>query len=115
MSHVRKGLIELIDDALSDNPRAALVAAHQLEDEVKWLQHKAVTLARVNGYGWGRIGRLLGMSRQGAAKRFHLAPPVASPSTLRAARERRREHEAERIRRILTDRQQPEPDDPVFW
>ena len=115
MPQIRKHLIELLDDALSRDPRAALVAARELKEEVRWLESKAVALARVNGYGWGRIGRLLGISRQSAAERFRLAPPVASPSTLRAARERRHDHEAERVRRILTDRQQPEPDDPVFW
>jgi hypothetical protein len=72
MGRVRNDLIRLIDEALSDDPRIALAASHALEGEAEWLVKRAVASARVVGYNWGAIGRLLGMTRQGARKRFPL-------------------------------------------
>ncbi|HNJ97880.1 MAG TPA: hypothetical protein PLV13_07125 [Ilumatobacteraceae bacterium] len=50
---VRDGLVEMIDRALGDDPRQALMAA---------------ALARREGFDWGRIGRNLGLTRQVLAR-----------------------------------------------
>lgn len=117
MSQIRRQLIAMIDDALGDDPKAALVAAHRLAKEIGWLQQKAVALARVNGWGWGHIGRLLGMTRQGARKKFPLAPPQPSPHTIASNRylkdQREGERLVERFRNGTLSR--PDDDDPIFW
>ncbi|MDO8362577.1 MAG: hypothetical protein Q7V88_06755 [Actinomycetota bacterium] len=121
MAQVRDELVGMIDRALGDDPNAALVAAHQLGLEVEWLTKKAVALARVNGYGWGRIGRLLQMTRQGARKRFPLAPPIPPPHVVRENRTRRETRAGEvlleRWRQGLPLRgySAEDDDDPVAW
>ena len=70
MPTVRDGLVQMIDRALGDDPRVALIAARQLEEEAEWVTRRAVALARRDGWNWARIGRLLGMTRQGVRKRF---------------------------------------------
>ena len=46
----------------------------------------AVTRARLRGYDWGRIARLLGRSRQGVRQRFGAVAPLRqSPTVLREA------------------------------
>jgi hypothetical protein len=80
-----------------------------------------VAVARREGYDWGRIGRILGMTRQGARKKFPLAPPAVPPHiarTARADRERRQaELAVERFRRRQQGGTPPpvEDDDPVAW
>jgi hypothetical protein len=59
-NRVRNELIGMIDDALGDDPKRALIAARRLKDDVPWLTERSVALARREGYDWGRIGRLLG-------------------------------------------------------
>lgn len=73
-SQFRTQLIALIDDALTGNPSAALVAARFLPGEIEWLQRKAVAHARA-GYdaaahdsgmelGVDRLGHRIGQERQ---------------------------------------------------
>lgn len=117
MSQIRRQLIAMIDDVLDDDPKAALIAAHRLSQELVWLQQKAVATARVNGWGWGRIGRLLGMTRQGARKKFPLAPPVPSPHTIAMNRYLKEQRESERLVQRFRHGTlgRPDDDDPVFW
>ncbi|MBK8332994.1 MAG: hypothetical protein IPL07_11565 [Acidimicrobiaceae bacterium] len=117
MSQIRRQLIAMIDDALGDDPRRALVAAHSLSREIDWLQQKAVALARVNGWGWGRIGRLLGITRQGARKKFPLAPPAPPPHVVAADRYLKEQREGERLVERFRNGtlSRPEEEDPVFW
>lgn len=73
-------LQRLIREASGPNPRLALAAVRALEDELEWLLVRAVRLARDQGYDWGRIGRLLAISRQAARKRFDRLAPVVGPT-----------------------------------
>lgn len=60
-----------IDQALGSNPRMALVAVRRLlQEDLPWMEERAVRLARADGYTWGRIGRCLRRSRQAVRKRF---------------------------------------------
>ena len=59
-------------EALGDDPRLALAAVRLLaEEDVPWLEARAVRYARWRGYSWARIGRLLLRSRQSVRERFH--------------------------------------------
>ena len=121
MDRVRTVLIRLIDDALSDDPRIALAASHALEDEVEWLVKRAVARARVRGYNWGAIGRLLGMTRQGARKRFPLEPPLPPPYRRRMDRYHQQERDVERTLNQMRAKREGrafdpvEDDDPIAW
>lgn len=66
MEHLRA----LIRRAGGADPRLALSAVVLLERDLAWLLERAVRLARQEGYDWGRIGRLLGRSRQSVRERF---------------------------------------------
>jgi hypothetical protein len=70
MSELRAHLIRLIDQALGDNPRLALSNVTRLQRDVDWMTRRAVALARRDGYDWGRIARLTGVSRQAARQRW---------------------------------------------
>jgi hypothetical protein len=60
-----------IENALSDDPKAALGAVRRLlDDDLPWLEQRAVRMARANGYQWARIARLLKRSRQAVTQRF---------------------------------------------
>lgn len=114
----RTQLMALVDDALGDNPKTALIAARALPGEIAWLQHKAVAMARVAGYDWGAISRLLQITRQGARKKFTPVRPTASPYTTLMRRYRQPFRDADRFtERFRTGGaiRPPEPDDPVFW
>ena len=50
-------LVAMIDQALGDEPKPALIAARQLKAEADWLTERAVALARREGFDWGRISR----------------------------------------------------------
>ena len=43
------------------------------------LMVRAERLARAAGYDWGRIGRLLGRSRQSVRQRFEYLAPLVGP------------------------------------
>jgi len=118
MSQFRSQLIRLIDDALGDDPKAALIAARDLQGEIDWLAKKAVALARVNGYDWGRIGRLMGLTRQGARQKYGVLNAAPSPVTARTDRSLKPFRDAERtLARFKSGLPiiDQEPDDPVFW
>lgn len=82
MSKTSNELVALIDEALGDGPKSALIAARRLGEEIQWLQGRAVTTALANGYNWGQIGRLLGLTRQGARKKFAFVPATPAPHVL---------------------------------
>jgi hypothetical protein len=117
MTDVRTSLSRMIDDALDDDPRAALIAARQLEEECEWLMRRAVASARREGWNWARIGRLIDMTRQGARKRFPAVPPFAPPSSIASDRALRGTRETERMLREWDRRRRNSPadDDPIAW
>ena len=47
MSTIRKELVAMIDRALGDDPKAALIAARNLVEEADWLAKRAVAFALV--------------------------------------------------------------------
>ena len=110
-------LRQLFRDARGSNPRLALAAIRALEKEVEWLVVRAVRLARSQGYDWGRIGRLLGVSRQAARQRFdRLAPRMSPlpPSRGLTPMERHvRENAA--MTEDLRRQREFESDDPMLW
>jgi len=64
-------LHRLINDALADDPRVALIACRRLsDDEFASIERRAVRRARQEGWTWARIGRLLGRTRQSVRARF---------------------------------------------
>jgi hypothetical protein len=79
MSRIRVELDRLITDALSEEPRSALAASRQLAAQQRWLEQRAVALARRHGMSWGVIGRLLGITRQSARERFAVMHPTTPP------------------------------------
>lgn len=110
-------LRQLISDARGSNPRLALAAVRALEKEVEWLLVRVVRLARSNGYDWGRIGRLLGVSRQAARQRFdRLAPKTGPlPPTRGLTPMQRHARAIAETTEDLRRRREFEGDDPVFW
>ena len=61
----------LIDDLLSDEPRRALAAYRRLaDDQLPWLERRAVLMARQDDTSWAGIGRLLRRSRQAVQQKF---------------------------------------------
>ena len=84
----------------------------------------AVALARREGFDWGRIGRNLGITRQGARQRFPAAPPALPPHVVRRNRAERATKQANLMaERFLDDRLRGNPsrsrngddDDPIAW
>lgn len=73
-------LAQLLKDASGSNPRLALASVKALQDEQEWLLVRAVRLARAEGYDWGSIGRLLGVTRQSARERFQRLAPLVGPT-----------------------------------
>jgi hypothetical protein len=106
----------MIDDALGDGPKSALIAARQLKAEVEWLTERSVALARREGYDWGRISRLLGITRQWARERFKAAPPRLPPHVVARNRYMAQQREGERLLRQLGQaKRRDQDDDPVAW
>ncbi len=108
----------LVRDSGGSNPRLALASLRALEDELDWLLVRAIRLARDDGYDWGRIGRLLGRSRQSARQRYQrLAPrqpPV--PPHLRGRTDVERHHlDVAESTADLRRRREFEAGDAVFW
>ena len=107
----------MIDAALGSNPKSALIAARCLKDEVEWMTERAVALARTEGYNWGQISRLLGITRQWARERFKTAPPRLPPHVVASNRYLADQRKTERMIREL-EKPKPRPqadDDPVAW
>lgn len=115
----RKDVDRLLDEALNDTDhRHALAACTALAAEVRWITERAVVKARLGGYDWGQIGRLLGITRQGARQRFPDAPPRLPPSTVRRLREQRERREGERVLQQFLDRRggrKPPIDSRLTW
>lgn len=114
---LRQELNGMLDRALGDDPKQALIASRQLKDELGWLTERSVALARREGWDWGRIGRLLGVSRQSARSRFKSAPPRLPPHVVARNRYMAEQRKGERLLRQLgqsKNRDQAD-DDPVAW
>ena len=88
-----------------------------LEEEVDWLLVRVVRLARDNGYDWGRIGRLLGVSRQAVRQRFdRLAPKTGPlPPTRGFTPMERHIRENAEMTQDLRRQREFEADDPMLW
>lgn len=77
---VRRELQRLIDEALGDDPKRALIAARRLgDDHVPWIEARAVARARHEGWNWAQIGRLLGRTRQSVRARHQHTVPGGPP------------------------------------
>lgn len=77
---LRPHLDQMLDNALGSAPRLALAAVARLKHNVALLEGRAVVLARREGYDWGRIGKLLRISKQ-AARRWPGDQPGCSCHT----------------------------------
>lgn len=116
MARVRDELVRMIDRALGDDARDALIASRQLREELLWLEQRAVVHARAAGFDWGRIGRNLGLTRQGARQKFGKLALMMPPHVRALDRERRQSNDVMRLLHQMEDRRQhPFPDDPVLW
>jgi len=65
----------------ADDPLARLDAARRLRVHAEAVESELVAAARAAGVSWAKIGKLYGMSKQGAQQRFRPAiaetPPAA--------------------------------------
>lgn len=69
-----------VDAAGSDDPRQALIAVRKLiNDDVPWLERRAIDLARRELWDWARIARLLMRSRQAVRERFKAFEGLSAP------------------------------------
>ncbi len=106
----------MIDHALGDDPKQALIAVRQLKDEVMWLTERSVALARREGYDWGRIGRLLAITRQSARERFKTAPPRLPPHVVARNRYLAEQRRGERLlKRTQAGTYRSPDDEAVPW
>jgi len=109
---------QIVADAQGTDPRLALVAVRELAEETDWLLVRAVRQARSVGYDWGRISRLLGVSRQGARQRFERLAPLAGPMPPRTRGRTLWERDAIELFEGSADlrrRREFESGDAVFW
>lgn len=109
---------QMIADAQGADPRLALASVKALADETDWLLIRAVRLARAQGYDWGRISRLLGVSRQAARQRFdRLAPTVGPTMPHTRGRTPWEQHATDLVESKvdLRRRREFESGDAVFW
>ncbi|MCU1361902.1 MAG: hypothetical protein JWN99_3191 [Ilumatobacteraceae bacterium] len=74
---MRKELDRMLDDASATIP-AWPSPVHTSCATNSWIEQRAVAMARA-GYDWGKIGRLLGISRQSARSRFNGVVPTIPP------------------------------------
>jgi hypothetical protein len=69
-----------VDAAGGDDPRTALIAVRKLiNDDVPWLERRAVQLAGPDRWDWPRISRPLLRSRQAVRQRFGAIEAQAVP------------------------------------
>jgi len=118
VAQVRNELVRLIDQALGDDPRVALGAVWQLQQDMVWLEQRAVMHARANGYDWGRIGRALGTSRQAARQRFGSLTLMMPPLVRARDRANRQDRDVTKLRNQIAEGRYGaagESEDPVFW
>ncbi len=107
-------------DPRSADPRVALAGVQMMEQECQWLLVRAVRLARAAGYDWGRIGRLLGRSRQSVRERFDRLAPLVGPLPPGLVREGVAAREFNQLYESLADarrraRLEADGDDVVAW
>jgi len=89
-----------------------------MEDETDGLLIRAVRLARAQGYDWGQISRLLGVSRQAARQRFdRLAATVGPTMPHTRGRTPWEQHAIDLVESTaaLRRRREFESGDAVFW
>jgi hypothetical protein len=67
---LHRELHRCIDDALSDDPRTALIASRMLASEIRWIRERSVTISRRAEWPWRRIGRLLAVSHATLARQY---------------------------------------------
>gem|GEM_PF-856575 len=67
---LHRDLHSLVDEALSDDPRTALIATRVLATEIRWIRERAVTISRRAQWPWRRIGRLLAVSHATLARQY---------------------------------------------
>ena len=115
MGRTQDELVGMVERALSEVPREALIGSRQLELELDWLFDRAVALARRDGYEWARIGRLIGRSRQAVRQRFATIVPVIPPSRRRRDLTDRYRAEIRRQTGDVRRRSAAEGDDPAAW
>jgi hypothetical protein len=60
----------LVDTAAGDDPEAALYAIVGLRELADILERRQVSAARDQGWTWGQIAHVFGVSRQAASKRL---------------------------------------------
>ena len=90
-------LVCLVEDALGDDPRKALIAYRKLTaEQLPWIEQRVVMLARQQDWNWARIGRLLGRSRSALLQRFSQCQMLPRPDPEAA----QREFERELLRRV---------------
>lgn len=119
---VDRELHGLVDDLLSDRAATALAAYRRLvDDQLPWIERRAVLLARRQNVSWAAIGRLLGRSRQAVRQRFErvirldeMRPP-ATPLMPGEAYQRELGDSIDRVRRQLRLDQMEEDDAVVPW
>ena len=64
-------LYDSVDEMLAEDPRVALFAIRRmLDEEIPWLELRAVRRARSHRTPWSTIGRALGRSRQAVQQRY---------------------------------------------
>lgn len=67
----RVELYDHVDEMLAEDPRIALFAIRRmLDEEIPWLEQRAVRMARADGKAWATIARALGRSRQAVQQRY---------------------------------------------
>ena len=101
VDRVRNQLIAMIDRALGDDPKSALIASRELKDEIEWLTERSVALARREGY---------------ARERFKAAPPRLPPHVVannRYLREIRQTEQA--VLEFRRSSRRPDDDDSIAW
>lgn len=71
----------LVSRALGEDSATALRAVRRLiDEEMPWIEARAVAHARSFGWSWGRIGRVLHRSRQSMRERYmSLRPTIGTP------------------------------------
>lgn len=109
---------QVMTDAQGRNPRLALAAVRALAEEADWLLVRAVRMARDDGYDWGSVSRLLGVSCQAARQRFERLAPTVGPTPPHTNGRTLWEWDAIELAETSADlrrRREFESGDAVFW
>ena len=90
----------------------------RVRNELVAMIDRAVALARREGFDWGRISRLLGITRQWERERFKASPPRLPPHVVARNRYLAEQREGERLLNRLNSGAGHLPDedeDVVAW